>query len=57
MHTIVAPQWYEMHTNANFEKSKTHFLKQIILLKSTNSLIREETLKKMTNIKQSKCII
>ena len=29
-----ALQWYEIHTNANFEKSKTH-----IFLKSINSLL------------------
>ena len=33
-----ALQWYEMHTSANFEKPKLHFLKQIIFLKSINSL-------------------
>ena len=27
-----------MHTSANFEKLKTHFLKQVIFLKSINSL-------------------
>ena len=33
-----ALQGYEMHTSANFEVKDTHFLKQIIFLKSINSL-------------------
>ena len=33
-----APEIFITHTSANFEKSKTNFLKQKFFLKSTNSL-------------------